>query len=100
MEKPQRIRTRKENAAGNTAKTPVVGFKERSSGKVRAVVAKKDGQNKTMTGRQLIGISQQACKAKTTVISDEFTGYRILDNHKSEFGYVNGKSLYRSIQRS
>jgi hypothetical protein len=54
-----------------------------SSGHVRAVVAKKDGQNKMLTGRQLIGIIRQACKAKTTVISDEFPGYRILDKHKA-----------------
>jgi hypothetical protein len=36
---------KKRKRGRGTSKTPVIGVKERSSGKVRAVVAKRDGQN-------------------------------------------------------
>jgi hypothetical protein len=60
-----------------TNKTPVVGVKERSSGKVHAVVALPDENNHKRTGKQLLGIVQSVCKPHTTIVSDEFSGYNI-----------------------
>jgi hypothetical protein len=68
-----------------TLKTPVIGVRELSSGKVRAVVAKRDGKNRTLTGKQLLEFIRTACKPTTTIISDEFSGYRVLNHHKTEF---------------
>ncbi|MDR3102323.1 MAG: IS1595 family transposase, partial [Methanocalculaceae archaeon] len=59
-------------------KTPVVGIKERSSSHVKIVVAKRDG-------RQLLEFIRTACKSTTTVITDKFSGYNVLNNQKTKF---------------
>jgi transposase-like protein len=87
---------KKRKRGRGTLKTPVIGVKERSSGKVRAVVAKRDGQNKTLTGKQLLEFIRTACKPTTTIISDEFTGYRVLNHHKTEFFHL---TINRSLRQ-
>lgn len=68
-----------------TSKTPVVGVKERSTGKVHAVVSLPDEQGKQLSGKQLLNILNKVCKDNTTVMTDQFRGYNILDadNEKS-----------------
>jgi hypothetical protein len=38
-----------------------------------------DADGKKLSGKQLLTIPDKACKDGTTVISDDFTGYKILD---------------------
>jgi hypothetical protein len=72
-----------------TNKTPVVGVKERSSKRVYAQVALPNEEGKKLSGKQLLGILDKVCKDRTTVASDDFRGYKILDRkHKNNFFHV------------
>jgi transposase-like protein len=72
-----------------TKKTPVVGVKERSTGNVYAKVMLPNDQGMKLSGKQLLGILNTACKNKTTVISDDFKGYNILDKpHDNQFVHL------------
>ncbi|KAA6312503.1 hypothetical protein EZS27_036577, partial [termite gut metagenome] len=62
-----------------TNKTPVIGVKERSTGKVHAVVANKNECGKQLIGKQLFKVLNKVCKDNTTVMTDQFSGYNILD---------------------
>jgi transposase-like protein len=64
-----------------TNKIPVVGVKERSTGKVYAKVMLPDEKGKKLSGDQLLSILDHSCKKDTTVMTDEFTGYKILDKY-------------------
>jgi hypothetical protein len=79
---------KKRKRGKGTLKTPVIGVRERSSGKVRAIAAKRDEQNKTLTGEQLLEFIGTACKPTTTIISDEFSEYNILNYRKTEFFHL------------
>jgi transposase-like protein len=69
-----------------TDKTPVVGVKERNSGKVHAKIMLPDEKGQKLTGKQLLTVLDEACKDGTTVISDDFNGYNILDKtHANNF---------------
>jgi len=71
-----------------TSKTPVVGVKERSSGKVHAVVAKPNKDGKKLTGKQLFNVLKKVCKDDTVVMTDQLSSYNILD-------YPNDKNFTR-----
>jgi transposase-like protein len=71
-----------------TSKTPVVGVKERSSKKVYAKVALPNAAGQKLTGKQLLAILDAVCKDDTTVISDDFGGYNILDKEASKFVHL------------
>jgi len=70
-----------------TSKTPVVGVKERSSKRVYAKVMLPDEDGKKLTGKQLLGVLDEVCKERTAVVSDDFSGYNIL-NRDTENKYV------------
>jgi len=78
-EKPKRGR--------GTDKTPVVGVKERGTKRVFARVATPNEKGQKLTGKQLMDILDKVCKEGTTVASDDFSGYRILDK-ETEKKYV------------
>ncbi|KAA6319249.1 hypothetical protein EZS27_030838 [termite gut metagenome] len=67
-----------------TSKTPVIGVKERSTGKVHAVVANKNEFGKQLTGKQLFKVLNKVCKENTTVMTDQFSGYNILDKENEK----------------
>lgn len=71
-----------------TSKTPVIGVKERNTGKVHAVVANKNKDGKQLSGKQLFDVLKKVCKDNTTVMTDQFSGYNILD-------YPNSKNFVR-----
>jgi transposase-like protein len=72
-----------------TNKTPVIGVKERNTKKVYAQVALPNEQGQKLSGKQLLSVLDKVCKDKTVVISDEFTGYNILDKqHKNNFVHL------------
>lgn len=73
-----------------TNKTPVVGVKERSSGKVHAVVAMPDKDGRKLTGKQLFNILKKVCKDDTVVVTDQLSAYNILD-HSNEKNFVRMK---------
>jgi transposase-like protein len=75
VQNPVRIHKR----GRGTDKIPVVGIKERKSGTVYARVMMPNDQGKKLTGKQLIAVLEAVCKDKTTVITDDFRGYDILD---------------------
>jgi transposase-like protein len=63
-----------------TDKTPVIGVKERSSGRVYARVALPNEKGQKLTGKQLLSVIEKVSINGTTVISDDFAGYKILDD--------------------
>ena len=70
-----------------TSKTPVIGVKERNTGKVHAVVANFNDEGKQLSGKQLFNVLKKVCKDNTTVMTDQFSGYNIL-NHPNEKNLV------------
>ena len=70
-----------------TSKTPVIGVKERNTGKVHAVVANFNDEGKQLSGKQLFNVLKKVCKDGTTVMTDQFKGYNIL-NHPNEKNLV------------
>ena len=62
-----------------TSKTPVIGVKERNTGRVHAVVANYNEEGKQLSGKQLFNVLKKVCKKNTTVMTDQFAGYNILD---------------------
>ena len=62
-----------------TSKTPVIGVKERNTGKVHAVVANYNEEGKQLSGKQLFAVLKKVCKPNTVVMTDQFSGYNILD---------------------
>lgn len=70
-----------------TSKTPVIGVKERSTGKVHAVVANKKEAGKQLSGKQLLKILDKVCKRRNLVMTDQFSGYNILDR-ETEKDYI------------
>lgn len=65
-----------------TARTPATGVKGRNTGKVHAVAANCNGDGRRLSGKQLLAVLKRACKPGTTVMTDKFTGYGILDGGK------------------
>jgi len=69
-----------------TEKTPVIGVKERRTKDVYARVAVPDGNGQRLPGRRLLSVLDEVCGKGTTVISDNFSGYNILDR-KTQSGF-------------
>ena len=75
----------KHNKRGRgTSKTPVIGVKERNTGRVHCVVATSNADGKQLTGKQLFGVLKKVCKNGTTVMTDQFSGYNILDSENEK----------------
>jgi transposase-like protein len=70
-----------------TKKTPVVGVKERNSKQVYAQVMLPNEKGEKLSGKQLISVLDEVCKEGTTVASDDFSGYAILDK-ETEKKYI------------
>lgn len=64
-----------------TKKTPVIGVKERGTGRVYARVALPDQNGQKLTGKQLLSVISAVTKPDTVVMTDDFKGYNIM-NHK------------------
>jgi len=76
----------KKNKRGRgTKKTPVVGVKERDTGRVYAKVMVPDENGRKLTGKQLLEVLENACKSGTIVITDDFRSYGILDKQDSQY---------------
>jgi transposase-like protein len=71
-----------------TKKTPVAGIKERSSGHVYAKVMLPDKDGKRLSGNQLISPIEEMCRKGTTVMTDEYKGYRILESEENKKKYI------------
>lgn len=67
-----------------TSKTPVIGVKERNTGKVHAVVTNKNKDGQKLTGKQLFKVLDKICKPNTKVMTDQFSGYNILDKENDK----------------
>lgn len=70
-----------------TSKTPVIGVKERNTGKVLAVVANYNDEGKQLSGKQLFVVLKKVCKGNNPVMTDQFSGYNILDK-ENECNFV------------
>lgn len=62
-----------------TRKTAVIGIKERKSNKVYATVSLPDKNGKKLTGKELLSVLDKVCKDNTIVMTDDYTGYNILN---------------------
>lgn len=88
-----------------TKKTPIVGLKERSTKKIHAEVMLPDKDNKKLSGKQILSIIDRICMTESTIITDEFGGYKslkkrnythlIIDHQKA---YVNGHIYTNGIE--
>jgi transposase-like protein len=67
-----------------TNKTPVVGVKERATGKVQAKVMFPNEEGQKLTGPQLLEIIKQTCKEGIIIMTDDFSSYKILDKAKQK----------------
>ncbi len=77
----------KHNKRGRgTKKNPVIGIVDREKKKVYAKVSLPNKEGKKVSGNQILGILNQVCKKKSTVITDEFGGYNIL--RKTEYVHL------------
>lgn len=70
-----------------TSKTPIIGVKERNTGKVHAVVANLNDEGKKLSGKQLFSVLKKLCKDSTRVVTDQFSAYDIL-NKENEKNFV------------
>jgi transposase-like protein len=77
--KPRKINHAPLKRGRGTRKTPVIGVIERDSKQVFAKVALANKAGQKLSGKQLIAVLDEVCKSGTTVVSDDFSGYRILD---------------------
>lgn len=62
-----------------TSKTPIVGVKERSTGKVHAEVALPNDKGQKLSSKQLFNILKKVCKDDTVVVTDQLSSYNVLD---------------------
>ena len=69
---------------GSSSKTPVIGVKERSSGRVHCVVATVNANGQKLTGKQLLKVLNDACKEGTVVMTDQYSGYNVIDEGRAE----------------
>jgi len=91
-----------------TKKTPVVGVYERDSKRVVAKVMRPNEEGKKLSGKQLLDVLETACRSGTQVMTDEFSGYNILDRRNCNNmvrlvidhskGYVDGLIHTNSIE--
>ncbi|GAH08529.1 unnamed protein product, partial [marine sediment metagenome] len=65
-----------------TKKNPVIGIVDREKKKVYARVSLPNKKGKKLSGNQILGILNEVCKKKATIITDEFSGYNILRKTK------------------
>jgi transposase-like protein len=79
-----------------TNKTPVVGIIDRDNKKVHAKVALPNEAGKSLSGKQLLDILNEVAKKGTTVMTDEFRSYNILDKN----GFIHFKVDHSSKQYS
>lgn len=96
--KPRKQNSRNEGESENkskrgrgTSKTPVIGVKERNTGKVHAVVANYNDAGKQLSGKQLFNVLKRVCKDNTVVMTDQFAGYNILDHDGNEKNFLRFK---------
>ena len=71
------------NTGRGTKKTPVIGVKERRTGRVYARVALPDPNGKRLTGKQLLNVISAVTKSGTIVMTDDFKGYNIMNYPES-----------------
>lgn len=77
-----------------TRKVPVVGVLDRESGKVFAHAVMPQADGKTLTGKQLLHVIDKYASKDATIITDEFSGYRILDRIGRRHLTVNHREHY------
>ncbi|MCQ2248113.1 MAG: IS1595 family transposase [Treponema sp.] len=66
-----------------TAKTPVIGVKDRTTGHVYAKVAYEDYNGKMLTGKQLLSVIETVTKSEAVVLTDDFNGYNIMNHDET-----------------
>jgi transposase-like protein len=84
----QLIPAKKNKRGRGTKKVPVIGVRERNSNRVYIKVAMPDKDGKKLTGLQLMKIIAESTKPASTVITDDFRSYGILDNKDSKYIHV------------
>jgi transposase-like protein len=70
-----------------TKKPAVAGIKERSTGKVVAKYMPYNENEKRLTGPQLLGVIKEVCTEGTTIMTDQYSGYKILDKKRQQKKY-------------
>ena len=80
---PRKYPKKKSKRGLGSDKTVVTGILERETGRLRLKVAVSNGTSKRgLSGKELLGIIEKACKDGTVVLTDNWKGYNILDNDK------------------
>lgn len=66
-----------------TKKTPVIGVKERRTGRVYARVALPNQGGQKLSGKQLLEVISAVTKPGATVMTDDFKGYNIMNHEET-----------------
>jgi transposase-like protein len=81
-------RTKPKNKRGRgTNKTPIFGMKERETGKVRAKVMEPNEKGQKLTGKQLLASIKENVEEGSTIMTDDFSSYNILDKKRQKEKY-------------
>ena len=80
-----------------TSKTPVIGIRERGTGKVYAKVAIKDYNGRRLSGKQLLDVIETVTKENSVVMTDDFTGYNILNHKKTNPNHYTHITVNHSV---
>jgi transposase-like protein len=88
-EKDNIIKVRKfYHKRGRGTKNPAVaGIKERSTGKVIAKYMPYNENEKRLTQKQLLEVIREFCKEGTMIMTDQYSGYKILDKKRQQKKY-------------
>jgi len=94
--KPRKLTNSNNKRGRGTKKTPIIGVKDRTSKRVHVRVALPNKEGKKLSGKQLLDVLLDCCKPGTTVMTDEFRSYGILDKKDSQFErfYISHKECF------
>ena len=80
-----------------TSKTPVISIRERGTGKVYAKVAATDYNGRRLSGKQLLNVIETVAKENSVVMTDDFTGYNILNHKKTNPNHYTHITVNHSV---
>jgi len=87
--KPRRIRGVHNKRGRGTSKTPVLGIYDRLTGRVHMTILPREKNAKYVSSKQIEEQIKKYCNKGITINTDEFKGYKFLDNISS--GYFHNK---------
>jgi hypothetical protein len=79
---------KKHDCGRGALKIQIIGVKERFFGIIRSIATKRYERNFVFIVKQFIEFIKMVYDHTSTIISDEFSGYNVLNYHQTEFIYL------------